>query len=98
MPSDNSLGQSLERVYESVYAPQLLGGEGGQVVALPGSSESGDGAQPLPRQSVVPGEARVPYDEVYATYRDAAVEALDESLIPLGMREVVRQYFSSLEP
>lgn len=98
MPIDNGPNQGLERTYEPIYAPQLLGGEGGEQVDLPGSDEPGEEVRPVPGQGGVPGEAQVPYNAVYATYRDAAAEALDDSLIPLGMKEVVRQYFSSLEP
>lgn len=98
MPIDNGPNQGLERNYEPIYAPQFLDGEGGEQVDLPGSDESGEEIRMVPGQGGVPGEAQVPYNAVYATYRDAAAEALDDSLIPLGMKEVVRQYFSSLEP
>lgn len=50
------------------------------------------------------GEARrpegssVPYQDVFGEYSDAAFEALDTEYIPLGLQELVRRYFSSLEP
>jgi hypothetical protein len=40
----------------------------------------------------------VPYEQVFGDYRDAANEALSEEPIPLGLRGLVREYFSSLEP
>jgi hypothetical protein len=40
----------------------------------------------------------VPYEQVFGDYRDAANEALSEGQIPLGLRGLVRDYFSSLEP
>lgn len=40
----------------------------------------------------------VPYEEVYSEYANTAYEALSEDYIPLGMKEYVRDYFSSLEP
>ena len=40
----------------------------------------------------------VPYSQVFGDYRDAAYEALNDDYIPLGMKEYVRDYFSSLEP
>jgi hypothetical protein len=98
MPTGNDPGQARERVYEQVYAPQFLGGEGGEQVALPGTADPGGQAQPLPGQPAEPGKARVPYNEVYATYRDVAAEALEGAFVPQGMKEIVRQYFSSLEP
>ena len=44
------------------------------------------------------GEARVTYDQVYQDYADAASRALQSDYVPLGLRSVVRQYFTSLEP
>ena len=48
----------------------------------------------------VPGEgqAAVPYREVYADYAAQAGAALEGSYIPLGLKQYVRDYFSSLEP
>ena len=44
------------------------------------------------------GTAGVPYREVYAGYADQASAALEGSYIPLGLKQYVRDYFSSLEP
>jgi hypothetical protein len=40
----------------------------------------------------------VPYSSVYAQYQAAAVEAIDQGLIPPQYRDLIREYFSSLEP
>lgn len=40
----------------------------------------------------------VPYEQVFGDYRDAALEALEGNYVPLGMKGLVRDYFSSLEP
>lgn len=40
----------------------------------------------------------VPYEQVFGDYRDAAFEALKGDYVPLGMKGLVRDYFSSLEP
>jgi hypothetical protein len=42
--------------------------------------------------------SRVPYYEVYREYSQSAYEALNDDYIPLGMKGLVRDYFSSLEP
>jgi hypothetical protein len=42
--------------------------------------------------------ARVPYRDVFTRYRAAASRALESETIPLGLRDLVRDYFSSLEP
>jgi hypothetical protein len=40
----------------------------------------------------------VPYNQVFSDYSNAANQALERDYIPLGLRDVVRDYFSSLEP
>jgi hypothetical protein len=40
----------------------------------------------------------VPYEQVFGDYRDAANEALAGDYIPLSLKGLVRDYFSSLEP
>ncbi len=84
--------------YAEMYVPYRLdeeglgsnvgreGGEGGMVV----------GEVPLPAPEG--GQANVPYQEVYAEYAARAGSALEGSYIPLGMKQYVRDYFSSLEP
>jgi hypothetical protein len=44
------------------------------------------------------GSSSVPYREVYGDYAEEAGAALEGSYIPLGMKQYVRDYFSSLEP
>ena len=39
----------------------------------------------------------VPYAEVYQSYRDDAMRALETDDIPHGMQELIKEYFSSLE-
>lgn len=59
----------------------------------------------LPREEVlgapqtttgVPGEARVQYREVYATYAEAAEADLSRNVYPPALRAYVREYFSRL--
>jgi len=45
-----------------------------------------------------PGSSTVPYTEVFPTYSQAAIEAIENGLIPPGYRNLIRDYFSSLEP
>lgn len=42
--------------------------------------------------------AQVPYSEVYGTYREQAGKALDSDYIPQGYKDLVRDYFSEIEP
>jgi len=54
----------------------------------------GDVPVPVPEG----GQAGVPYQEVYADYAAEAGAALEGSAIPLGLKQYVREYFSSREP
>ncbi len=43
-------------------------------------------------------QSRVPYDQVFGDYRDQAYAALEDDYVPLGLKDFIRDYFSSLEP
>jgi hypothetical protein len=84
-----------------VYVPweRLTGGNG--VLSIPGQ-ESGQGetesrqtTSPLPG---APSQALVPYQVAYYIYADAANRAIQQSYIPPGLKDYVRDYFSQLEP
>lgn len=86
-----------EGEFAEVYAPQRAGGEGGPQLVL----EPDGSGQPVVEGEFSEnptGEALVPYSRVFGSYRRSASRALDRSYIPLGMRDIVRDYFSSLEP
>jgi hypothetical protein len=40
---------------------------------------------------------KVPYSEVYSEYKDEAMSGLNEAQIPSGMKDMVRDYFTTLE-
>lgn len=44
------------------------------------------------------GQSRVPYTQVYGQYAQAADEALQNEQIPADLRNLIRDYFSSLNP
>ena len=89
---------------ENVYVPDFadLSGEAGEDVELPAECI----ANPALCGSLLNETATefrdeastVPYNQVFGDYRDAAYEALSDDYVPLGMKEYVRDYFSSLEP
>lgn len=78
--------------YGSAEAPRIAG-QGGEIT--------------LPRQEALgsphtttglPGEARIPYQDVYATYAETAQADLSRSVYPPALRTYVREYFNGLEP
>lgn len=83
--------------FESVFAPQRIGGASDQQLSL----ETGQDNVPLTQGDFnqnPAGSATVPYSQVFNTYRDAVNQALDSDYIPLGLRDVVHDYFTSLDP
>jgi septal ring factor EnvC (AmiA/AmiB activator) len=83
--------------YEAIFAPRSERGMGDDEVRL--ESDPGDTPVSEGEFSANPsGEARVPYNEVFSDYADAANHALESDYIPLGLRDVIRLYFTSLEP
>jgi hypothetical protein len=42
--------------------------------------------------------ARVGYRDVYGQYQDRAVRNIEQSYVPLGLKDLVRQYFDELDP
>ncbi|NLH09434.1 MAG: hypothetical protein GX484_17780 [Chloroflexi bacterium] len=80
-----------------IYAPQRIGGEGGEQMDIPGDPDS----VPVQEGEFADnptGESTVPYSEVYGDYSESVNEALDTGRIPLGMRGLVQKYFSRLDP
>ncbi|MFN8530635.1 MAG: hypothetical protein U0670_18675 [Anaerolineae bacterium] len=88
-----------ESEYQSIYAPSRIGGESSAdnqifLEADPSSIPSVQG-----NFSENPaGRSSVPYNQVYSDYRAAANRALNSNYVPPSLRDLVRSYFSSLEP
>lgn len=83
--------------YDEVYVPYRLDAQGTEVeIGREGDEGVWVGDTPLPAPQG--GRASVPYRQVYADYAARAGAALEGSYIPLGMKQYVRDYFSSLEP
>lgn len=96
-PQNNNPDGQGQGQFEPVYAPQRPGGEGGPEIELdPNSSDAP--VQEGEFSQNPSGNASVPYNQVFSDYSDAANRALESDYIPLGLRDVVRDYFSSLEP
>lgn len=97
--SDNSGGgtDGGETEYESVFSPpmddQAAGDTTIELEAEPDSASVEGEFQNNPD-----GTSSVPYNQVFGTYSEAASAALDTGYVPLGVRDVVRDYFISIEP
>jgi len=99
MDTDNGPGDGGITDFEQIYSPQRIGGEGGPEVDVPGDPGAGvpTGAEGDFAENPS-GESTVPYDEVFSDYEGSANEALESGYVPLGLRDVVRDYFGRLDP
>lgn len=83
--------------YERIFTPQTLGGEG-ETTNLSGTKGNGGKTEQVitDKGQTVRGSS-VPYDQVVGQYRDKAMESISTSDIPPGMKDMVKDYFTSLE-
>ena len=96
---NNGPGDGGESSYEQIYAPQLLGGEGGEQVNLPPSDpNSGDVIGQGPTTPGEPGASTVPYNEVFSQYEQVNNEAIESGAVPPSFIQIVKNYFDSLKP
>lgn len=99
METDNGPGDGGETPADDIYAPQRIGGEGGEDVDVPGDPGAG---KPTGNEGDFAnnpeGESTVNYWDVWADYERAINEALENGYIPLSLREIIRRYFLRLDP
>lgn len=79
--------------------PSSIGGEGSDSIALPPSGETGE--QVTGEGATDPGSTApitVPYLDVLPQYQSAASQAIESGDVPPQYRDLIRDYFSSLEP
>ncbi|MBV6402060.1 MAG: hypothetical protein CNIPEHKO_02364 [Anaerolineales bacterium] len=95
---NNGPGDGGESTYEQIYAPQLLGGEGGEQVNLPPSNQGGDVIGQGPTTPGEPGASTVPYNEVFSQYEQVNNEAIESGAVPPSFIQIVKNYFDSLKP
>ena len=96
---NNGPGNGGETSYEQIYAPTLLGGEGGPQVNIPSSGENGgDVIGQGPTIPGDPGTSLVPYSEVYSQYQQINNQAIENGDIPAQFMQIIKNYFDSLKP
>jgi flagellar motility protein MotE (MotC chaperone) len=90
-------GEGREEEFEKLYDPEHLGGDTDPSYV---SGQKHDGGQSSYSQTDrIPVEkgAILPYHEVLRRYGDQAASYMEETEIPAAMKEIVREYFESLE-
>ncbi|NLD46009.1 MAG: hypothetical protein GX660_02255 [Clostridiaceae bacterium] len=90
-------GEKKTANYERIYVPDRIGGDS-EASQVKGQKGSGGQSQYSEADSV-PFESggSLPYNEVFEEYRDEAMSGLMDAPVPPGMKDIVRDYFSTLE-
>ncbi len=96
---DNTPGETGEKKYDSVYAPERMGGVSETDLSL-GTNEDGESTTlgGINSSFVQGAQSSVPYSQVFSNYEQSSQQALDTGLIPLSLQPLIREYFSSLDP
>lgn len=93
-PGDSPGGQGQgERIYSAGYTTHQEGvqGQSGDSGAMLSGSDSS-------LSDPTSNDSQVPYVQVLGNYQQKATKAMDSSYVPLNMKELVKDYFSSLAP
>ncbi|MCB9450544.1 MAG: hypothetical protein H6672_03845 [Anaerolineaceae bacterium] len=86
-----------EGQFESIFSPRRIGGQSDEQIILEADASDAPTIEGEFAENA-PGDVAVPYNQVFSDYSNAANRALESGYIPLGLRDVVRDYFASLEP
>jgi uncharacterized protein YfkK (UPF0435 family) len=84
-----------------VYRPFRPSGQQGEPDFIPGQQNSGGSSEVRPgqgQQSGLNNPSVVPYEQIFPEYQRTATEALDRGSVPIYLQDLVREYFSRLEP
>jgi len=100
-PNGQVQGSSIGSLEDQIYVPwDRLQGEN-DPLSISGQ-DTGQGQMDVKEQnSPLPGInsfSIIPYTEVYRSYLNTAYDTIENSYIPIGLKEYIMEYFSSLEP
>lgn len=86
-----------EGEYEKIFTSKTLGGDADKSQLTGKKNNSGNSENVNSEKGInVRGES-VPYNQVIGSYRESAVQNMETSDIPEGMKEIIKNYFTSLE-
>ena len=100
-PQGQAGSGDVDELDHQVYAPRETSGQGQDELSISAQDTGqGDITSTEQRDPTAGGNnpALVPYQSVFQSYLDAATGAMDQSYIPPGMKDYVKNYFSQLEP
>jgi hypothetical protein len=99
IPSSNGGGSDGLQQYAEVFNPFNIGGNSDDVIDVGGESTGNEGemVQEGEFTNNPEGESSLSYANVFNSYQDIVSDALESGRIPLDQRDVIHDYFSSLE-
>jgi uncharacterized coiled-coil DUF342 family protein len=83
--------------YEKIFTSKTLGGDGEQSNITGQKNNSGTTDQVTTDKSQSVRGSSVPYDQVIGEYKQQALDSINSNDIPAGMKDLIKDYFSSLE-
>lgn len=89
--------QKKDGEYEKIFTPKTLGGEGETSNLTGQKGPGGTTDQIITDKSQTVRGSSVPYNQVVGEYKARAIEGMNTSDIPPGMKDMVKEYFTSLE-
>lgn len=94
--SGASIGKGQNREKEKIFTGDRLGGSSDKSKLKGKVNKNGKGEVGKDDKPSTDVGDMVPYDEVVGEYEDKAMESINNYNIPEGMRDLVKNYFSSL--
>lgn len=97
--TQNTPGDGELQQYDPTYQSSLIGGESETVIDV-GGEATVPGETPLEEGEFgenPQGESSLSYSSIIARYQNVVSEALESGRIPLDQRDVIHDYFSSLD-
>ena len=100
-PNQQDTGGATAELGEQLFVPWNRRPEEGAEVSISGQ-DTGQG-ETITRENPnpsggLPGAALIPYQQVFTQYFEAAQQAIERNDIPPAYRDLVRDYFTQLEP
>lgn len=83
--------------YEKIFTSKTLGGDGEQTNLTGKKNNGGSTDQITTDKSQSVRGSSVPYNQVIGEYKQNALDSINSNDIPSGMKDLVKDYFSSLE-
>lgn len=96
--ADGTTNDGGEEDFESLFAPSINNVQASDSTVELETDDNDAQSIEGEFQDNPDGESTVPYNQVFSSYADSANSALENGYVPLGVRDVVRDYFTSIEP